>query len=150
MRSLAAMRGTIMPDTTTRAQEAKCGRPCKGLYGADTLCERRPRGHPGPCAPAVLMHQAERATLPHHCEFPVLPPHSLADPGPCECGKTYLAQIAEQRAAEAGLVVVDPEDLRMLMRLAEDYAGRDPLHLPPSDSCREALDRLAVAAGVKP
>lgn len=46
------------------------------------------------------------------CEFPVLPPYSLADPGPCECGKTYLAQIAEQRAAEAGLVAVDPEDLR--------------------------------------
>ena len=27
----------------------------------------------------------------HYCEFPVLPPHSILDPGPCECGKTYLA-----------------------------------------------------------
>lgn len=45
-------------------------------------------------------------------------------------------------------VTVDPEDLRVLMRLAEDYASRDPLRLPPNDSCREALARLAAA--VKP
>lgn len=86
---------------------------------------------------------------PHECEFPVARPYSVAKPGPCECGSTYLAEIARQRATEAGLVVVDPEDLRVLMRLAEDYAGRDPLHLPPDDSCREALDRLAAAAGMR-
>jgi hypothetical protein len=48
---------------------------------------------------------------PHHCEFPVLPPHSIMTSGPCDCGRTYLASIAEQRAAEAGLVAVRPEVL---------------------------------------
>lgn len=72
---------------------------------------------------------------PHRCEFPVLPPHSIADPGPCECGKTYLAEIARQRAAEAGLAVVDPEDLRAAL------TAKGPLP--------DALyDRLAAAAGV--
>ena len=58
---------------------------------------------------------------------------------------------AADRAAEPEPqrgVVVDPEDLRVLMRLAEGYASRDPLRLPPNDSCRAALDRLAAA--VKP
>lgn len=72
---------------------------------------------------------------PHRCEFPVLLPHSIADPGPCECGKTYLAQIAEQRAAEAGLAVVDPEDLRAAL------TAKGPL---PDG----VYDRLAAAAGV--
>jgi len=54
-------------------------------------------------------------TASHRCEFPVQPPHgSFADPGPCECGKTCLARIAEQRAAEAGLVAVRPEALDLL------------------------------------
>jgi len=59
-----------------------------------------------------------------------------------------LAETRPKRAAGAGMVLVDPEDLRVLMRLAEDYASRDPLRLKPADSCGEALDRLAAAAGV--
>ena len=58
---------------------------------------------------------------------------------------------AADRAAEPEPqrgVLVDPEDLRVLMRLAEDYASRDPLRLTPADSAREALARLASA--VKP
>ena len=58
-----------------------------------------------------------------------------------------LAWVTAPPEAPAG-VTVDPEDLRVLMRLADDYASRDPLHLPPNDSCREALGRLAAA--VKP
>lgn len=58
-----------------------------------------------------------------------------------------LAWVTAPPATPAG-VTVDPEDLRILMRLADDYAARDPLHLPPNDSCREALARLAAA--VKP
>ena len=55
---------------------------------------------------------------------------------------------AEATPDRAPGVLVDPEDLRTLMRLAEDYAARDPLRLKPADSCGEALDRLAAAAGV--
>ena len=81
-------------------------------------------------------------TASHRCEFPVQPPHgSFADPGPCECGKTCLARIAEQRAAEAGLAVVDPEDLRVLLGYT---GGADPDDLP-------AIMRIAdLVAGVKP
>ena len=55
--------------------------------------------------------------------------------------------ILGQLPAGAG-VMVDPGDLRTLMLLAQDYATRDPLRLPPSDSCREALARLSAAAKV--
>jgi hypothetical protein len=56
-------------------------------------------------------------------------------------------ELAKATVADAR-VVVSQADLRVLMRLAEGYASRDPLRLPPNDSCREALDRLAAA--VKP
>ena len=40
-------------------EQPVCGQPCKGLYNADTLCER-PGGHNPPCAPAVLRVWAEK------------------------------------------------------------------------------------------
>ena len=77
------------------------------------------------------------APAPHDCEFPVLPPHSILDPGPCECGTTYLGHIAEQYAARAGLVVVDPADLRAAL------TAKGAL---PDD----VYDRLSSAAGMTP
>jgi hypothetical protein len=74
-------------------------------------------------------------SAPHKCAFPHTPPHSVRHPGPCECGKTYLAEIARQRAAEAGLAVVDPADLRAAL------TAKGPL---PDG----VYDRLAAAAGV--
>lgn len=63
------------------------------------------------------------APPPHKCSFPVQPPRgSFTDPGPCECGTTYLGGIAREAAARAGLVVVDPDQAGEATRLNAELA----------------------------
>jgi hypothetical protein len=81
-------------------------------------------------------------TAPHAHDFPCQPPEgSLLAPGDCTaCGKPYALDVAQKRAAEAGMALVDPADLRLAVeRLPVDGAGM-----------RAVRDRLAAAAGVKP
>jgi hypothetical protein len=83
---------------------------------------------------------------PHACEFPCQPPEgSPLAPGDClVCGKTYALDVAQKRAAEAGMVLVDPEDLRWEL-------GLETLTIMTAARARAAHDRLvAVAARVKP
>jgi hypothetical protein len=72
------------------------------------------------------------------------------NPGPCECGKTYLASIAEQKASEAGLAVVDPEDLRAVLAVIDDRdALRDDLTPRQDRAATRLLGVVRAAAGVK-
>ena len=85
-------------------------------------------------------------TAPHAHDFPCQPPGGdLLAPGDCTvCGKHYALDAAQKRAAEAGMVLVDPEDLRWEL-------GLETLTIMTAARARAAHDRLvAAAARVKP
>lgn len=55
-------------------------------------------------------------TAPHAHQFPCQPPEGdLLAPGDClVCGKPYALDVAQKRAAEAGMALVDPAELARL------------------------------------
>ena len=68
-------------------------------------------------------------TAPHAHQFPCQPPEGdLLAPGDClVCGKPYAVDVAEKRAAEAGMALVDPEDLRAAVAIAVPAERRTPM-----------------------
>lgn len=66
-------------------------------------------------------------TAPHAHDFPCQPPDGdLLAPGDCTvCGKAYALDVAEKRAAEAGMTLLDPADLRRLILLALPVTRED-------------------------
>jgi hypothetical protein len=63
-------------------------------------------------------------TAPHAHEFPCQPPDGdLLAPGDClVCGKPYALDVAQKRAAEAGMVLVDPDQADEAARLKAELS----------------------------
>jgi hypothetical protein len=76
-------------------------------------------------------------TAPHAHQFPCQPPDGdLLAPGDClVCGKPYAVDVAEKRAREAGLAVLDPRDVAAVL------TAKGPLP-------NALYDRLCAAAGM--
>lgn len=114
----------------------RCGKPCKGLYDADTWCGREPN-HRGPCAPAVMTHWAECETqrqdaragggFPAEPELPLgiiqkAEPTTLNPDGHPATARQDFARIVEDRLDfVTGYGSVREADAAAILAAADEY-----------------------------